>query len=349
MSIEETDAEALYPEPRATAAFFGHESAERRLLDAYRSGRIPHAWLIGGPVGIGKATLAYRMARFVLAHPRGVVASGPRGGVRSRSIPRTRWRARSPARPIPTFWCSSAPRTTAAICAASSRWTRFGARSRSSARRRAPAAGACASSIVADELQYPQASNALLKMLEEPPRARAVPVGEPLAGAAPADHPFALLPDRPAPAQRGRAGASRRGRQRPRCRRGRGPGGGCRRRRQRAARARLAGRRRRSSVRERVMQMLEALPATDPRALHALGDVLAGAGDDALTAFVDTVRDWLSARLSGGPPEPRRLARLAEAWEKVNLAARGRGGLQSRPPAVRVFHVFGVLAEAARG
>ncbi len=39
------------------------------LLDAYRSGRIPHAWLIGGPPGIGKATLAFRMARFVLAHP----------------------------------------------------------------------------------------------------------------------------------------------------------------------------------------------------------------------------------------------------------------------------------------
>ncbi len=48
---------------------FGHGEAERALLDAYRGGRIPHAWLIGGPRGIGKATLAYRMARFVLAHP----------------------------------------------------------------------------------------------------------------------------------------------------------------------------------------------------------------------------------------------------------------------------------------
>src|SRR5262249_33581926 len=43
--------------------------AERALLAAYRGARFPHAWLISGPAGIGKATLAYRMARFVLAHP----------------------------------------------------------------------------------------------------------------------------------------------------------------------------------------------------------------------------------------------------------------------------------------
>ena len=56
------------PHPRETTALFGHREAELALLDAYRSGRIPHAWLIGGAQGIGKATLAYRMARFVLAH-----------------------------------------------------------------------------------------------------------------------------------------------------------------------------------------------------------------------------------------------------------------------------------------
>ena len=55
--------------PRETTELFGHAEAERALLDAYKSGRIAHAWLIGGPPGIGKATLAYRMARFVLAHP----------------------------------------------------------------------------------------------------------------------------------------------------------------------------------------------------------------------------------------------------------------------------------------
>ncbi|MGA9953849.1 MAG: DNA polymerase III subunit delta', partial [Bradyrhizobium sp.] len=56
------------PHPRETAVLFGHHDAETALLNAYRSGRIPHAWLIGGAQGIGKATLAYRMARFVLAH-----------------------------------------------------------------------------------------------------------------------------------------------------------------------------------------------------------------------------------------------------------------------------------------
>ena len=55
--------------PRETTALFGHDDAERQFLTVYRSGRIPHAWLIGGEPGIGKATLAYRMARFVLAHP----------------------------------------------------------------------------------------------------------------------------------------------------------------------------------------------------------------------------------------------------------------------------------------
>src|SRR5439155_12573599 len=51
-----------------TGILAGHREAEAALLKAYRSGRIPHAWLIGGAQGIGKATLAYRMARFVLAH-----------------------------------------------------------------------------------------------------------------------------------------------------------------------------------------------------------------------------------------------------------------------------------------
>ncbi|MGH6663541.1 MAG: DNA polymerase III subunit delta', partial [Pseudolabrys sp.] len=63
----EPDGQVLLP--RETTALFGHAEAEAALLEAYKGGRIPHAWLIGGPPGIGKATLAYRLARFVLAHP----------------------------------------------------------------------------------------------------------------------------------------------------------------------------------------------------------------------------------------------------------------------------------------
>ena len=55
--------------PREATSLIGHERAEHALLEAYRSGRLAHAWLIAGPRGIGKATLAYRFARFVLSQP----------------------------------------------------------------------------------------------------------------------------------------------------------------------------------------------------------------------------------------------------------------------------------------
>ena len=57
------------PHPREALRFFGHALAEREMLDAYRSGRLPQTWLIGGPRGIGKATLAWRFARFLMAYP----------------------------------------------------------------------------------------------------------------------------------------------------------------------------------------------------------------------------------------------------------------------------------------
>ena len=55
------------PAPRANPDLIGQEAAESAMLAAWRSGRMPHAWLIGGPRGVGKATLAYRFARFALA------------------------------------------------------------------------------------------------------------------------------------------------------------------------------------------------------------------------------------------------------------------------------------------
>lgn len=53
--------------PRDTLDLVGHAQAERDFLDAWNSGRLAHAWLLTGPKGIGKATLAYRIARFALS------------------------------------------------------------------------------------------------------------------------------------------------------------------------------------------------------------------------------------------------------------------------------------------
>lgn len=53
--------------PRSAQRLEGHMEAERAFLEAWNSGRLHHAWLLAGPRGIGKATLAYRIARFVLA------------------------------------------------------------------------------------------------------------------------------------------------------------------------------------------------------------------------------------------------------------------------------------------
>jgi DNA polymerase-3 subunit delta' len=55
------------PEPRANPLLVGHAAAEATLAEAMRSGRMHHAWLITGPPGIGKATLAFRFARRLLA------------------------------------------------------------------------------------------------------------------------------------------------------------------------------------------------------------------------------------------------------------------------------------------
>ena len=52
--------------PRETYDLLGHADAERKFIQAKTSGRLHHAWLLTGPPGIGKATLAYRMARSLL-------------------------------------------------------------------------------------------------------------------------------------------------------------------------------------------------------------------------------------------------------------------------------------------
>lgn len=54
------------PHPRETARLIGQEAAEATFLATLAAGRLHHAWLITGPRGVGKATLAWRLARFLL-------------------------------------------------------------------------------------------------------------------------------------------------------------------------------------------------------------------------------------------------------------------------------------------
>jgi DNA polymerase-3 subunit delta' len=60
-----------WPPPWRNDRLVGHDAAERTMLAAHRSGRLHHAWLITGPRGIGKATLGWRFARFLLAGGQG--------------------------------------------------------------------------------------------------------------------------------------------------------------------------------------------------------------------------------------------------------------------------------------
>jgi DNA polymerase III subunit delta' len=336
------DAEA--PHPRETTALFGHAEAEQTLLDAYRSGRIPHAWLFGGPAGIGKATLAYRMARFVLANPD--PASAAVRKAKSLALPnddRTLRRIAAQGHPDLLVLERVVNEKTGKL---------YTVIRVDDVRRTVPFFGSTAGeggwrvAIVdtADELQYPQAANALLKILEEPP---------PNALLLLISHaPARLLPTirsrcrrltlRPlSPSDVASAAALALGRD--------AKDGELR-----EASALAEGSVGRAltllegpalALRKRVVDLLERLPAVDPQALHALGDALGGYEPQRLASFIDAVNEWLAARLACASRE--RMLRIAEAWDKVNQAARDADeyNLERKP---LVFSVFGWLSEAAR-
>jgi DNA polymerase-3 subunit delta' len=67
--IPEADSIEGAPHPRATSVLLGQGSAEATFLQAFNTDRLHHGWLITGPRGVGKATLAWRLARFLLASP----------------------------------------------------------------------------------------------------------------------------------------------------------------------------------------------------------------------------------------------------------------------------------------
>jgi DNA polymerase-3 subunit delta' len=82
MSRSSRESEAEEPDripgqahPRETYELFGQDSALMRAARAIRLARPPQAWLIAGPPGIGKASLAYRIARYLLRY--GATPAGP--------------------------------------------------------------------------------------------------------------------------------------------------------------------------------------------------------------------------------------------------------------------------------
>jgi DNA polymerase-3 subunit delta' len=344
VSDDDTETEVL--RPRETSVLFGQDDAERTLLDAYQGGRIPHAWLIGGPPGIGKATLAYRLARFVLAHPD----------------------PRLPAVQKAASLAVAADNAVARRIAAQAQGD-FLVMERvineqtgklytvirvEDVRKAVPFFGSTAGeggwriAIVdaVDDMQR-EGANALLKVLEEPPERSLLLLvshapGRLLPTIRSRCRRLLLRPLSVADVARALAAATGRGADDAEVKDAAAAAEGS------VARAIGLLEGPALALRQRVLELFAQLPDPDPRALHALGDALGGSEPQTLAAFMDMVNGWLSAQVSGGSRAARQAAHTAEVWEKVNRAARDveTYNLERKP---LVFAVFGLLAESARG
>ena len=333
------------PQPRSASVLFGHALAEAALLAAYRSGRVPHAFLLCGPRGIGKATLAYRMARFVLAHPdpgaHEVAAAASLAVDPKHPVAR---RIAAQAQPDllileRTLNDKGVLRNQIAVEDVRKTVAFFGSTA---------GEGGWRIAIVdaVDELNR-SGANALLKVLEEPPqrallllvshcaarvpatlrsRCRILslrPLGEADVAAALAAATDSAADDAEVAAAAAAADGS-------------------------VARAYSFLDAGALAMRRQALDLLDRLPALDGKALHALGEALAGTDPAPLAAFVDTINAWLAQRLTREQNALPRLHRLAEASENINRAARDAEtyNLERKP---LVFSVFGLLAEATRG
>ncbi len=331
-------------------SLFGHEDAERSLLESYKSGRIAHAWLIGGPPGIGKATLAYRLARFVLAHP----------DPRAPEVQNATSLAVDADHPVARRMAAQAQGDLLVLERSLNEQTGklYTVIRVDDVRRTVSFFGSTAGeggwriAIVdaVDDLQR-EGANALLKVLEEPPQRSLLLL-------------ISHAPGRELPTIRSRcrrlsAAAARNNGCHAR-NHGRHAGGTrtsrkCVRPRLRpkaASAARSAcSMARPSRCASACWTCSRSLPDPDPRALHALGEAIGGTDPRTLEAFMDMVNGWLSTRLDTrlgeGAHHTAQMARVAETWEKVNRAARDveTYNLERKP---LVFRVFGALAEAAR-
>jgi DNA polymerase III subunit delta' len=345
------------PHPRETTALFGHAEAEQTLLEAYRGGRIPHAWLIGGERGIGKATLAYRLARFVLANP----------DPKRPTVQKATSLAVPPDHPSARRIAGQAHSDLLVLERVVNEKTGklFTETRVDQVRQSVSFFGSTAGEggwrvAIVDPIEdlNKYGINALLKVLEEPPQrallllitdapGRVLPtirsrcrtlILRPLA-AEDVARATAMALVKPAalikPAALGEANIT------DEIRDAAAAAGGS------VGRALTLLEGDALELRQRMVAVLERLPEIDPRALHALGDGIAGTDAETLAAFMDTVNAWLGERLNNGPQQVRRLARIADVWSSVNKAGREAEAYNlDRKPFV--FSVFGQLADAAR-
>ena len=339
---ESTDRPVL--PPRATTVLFGHAEAENALLAAYRDRRLAHAWLIAGHPGIGKATLAYRMARFVLAHP-------DPGAPQVRAATSVHVDAEHPAaRRIAAQAHGDLLLLERTINEKTGKLrqeiqvddvrrsiTFFGS---------TPAEGGWRVAIVdpVDDLNE-EGANALLKILEEPPqRALLLLVSHSAGRVLPTIRSrcrvLSLRPLSAHDVMAAVAAATGLEREDPVLPAAAAVAEGS------VQRALALLDRDALELRNRLLALLDRLPALDLRALHGLGDRLYGTDPAPLAAFVDTVNGWLASRLES-TAEGATLDRIAAVWEKLNQAARDveTFNLERKP---LVFNVFGWLAEATR-
>ncbi|MCH2165763.1 MAG: DNA polymerase III subunit delta' [Marinovum sp.] len=161
------------PHPRDTRRLFGQDTAEAAFLEALNSDRLHHGWMITGPKGVGKATLAWRIARALISDPPGA----DDGGLFGAPPPRTSLDT-DPEHPVIRRIAAGAEAGLVRLTRAwDDKTKRFKAditvdevRKLKSRFALAPADGGWRVAIIdaADEMNT-AAANALLKLLEEPP------------------------------------------------------------------------------------------------------------------------------------------------------------------------------------
>jgi len=332
-------------QPYATGALFGHPEAEAALLAAYRGGRVPHAFLLLGQKGLGKATLAYRFARFILAHPDPAAAE----------VQAAQSLAVDPSHPVARRMTARAQGDLLILeRTPNDRGVMRQQIAVEDIRRTVAFFGSTAGeggwriAVVdaVDELNR-FGANALLKILEEPPeRALLLLVCHSAARVLPTlrsrCRTLTLRPLAEGDVAAALAAATGRPVTDPHIQAAAEAADGS------VGRALAFLDEDALALRQKALDQLGRLPRIDANALHALGDALAGTDPAPLAAFVDTIDAWLSHQLERPRGDLGRLAQLAGAWQRINEAAQDAAAynLERKP---LVFSVFGLLAEATRG